>query len=105
MGGTMCPPWSWYFRKRPGPSRVNVLKLKDQYDYQLASLLWDLDHDTLQVSLSSYFNKISVTHSHETRQAAANKYRVNRANTHYGLSFQIQGSEFLNNLKKYRHLQ
>ena len=60
---------------------LNILKLKDQYDYQLASLLWDLDHESLPVSLSSYFNKINVTNSHETRQATANKYRVNRANT------------------------
>ena len=75
-------------------------KLKDQYNYQLASLLWDLDHETLPGSLSSYFNKINATHSHETRQANANKYKANRANTRYGLkSFQIQGSIFLNNLK------
>ena len=73
--------------------KLNILQLKDQYDYQLASLLWDLDHETLPVSLSSYFTKINVTHSHETRQATANKYRVNRANTLYGKnSFQIQGS-------------
>ena len=79
---------------------LNILKLKDQYDYQLASLLWDLDHETLPVSLSSYFNKINVTHSHGTRQATANKYRVNRANTQYGKnSLQIQGSSFLNRLK------
>ena len=79
---------------------LNILKLKDQYNYQLASLLWDLDHETLPVSLSSYFNKINATHSHQTRQANVNKYKVNRANTRYGLkSFQIQGSIFLNNLK------
>ena len=80
--------------------KLNILKLKDQYDYQLASLLWDLDHETLPMSLSSYFSKVNVTHSHETRQATANLYRVSRANTHYGRnSFQIQGSTFLNKLK------
>ena len=74
--------------------------MKDQYDYQLASLLWDLDHETLPMSLSTYFSKVNVTHSHETRQATANLYRVSRANTHYGRnSFQIQGSTFLNKLK------
>ena len=63
-------------------------------------MLRDVDHQTLPVSLSSYLKKVSATHSHETRQAAANKYRVNRANTHYEKkSLQIQGSEFLNNLK------
>ena len=79
---------------------LNILKLKDQYDYQLASLLWDLDHDTLPASLVTYFSKINKTHTHETRQATSNKYRVNRANTLYGKnSFQIQGSELLNKLK------
>ena len=62
---------------------LNILQLNDQYGYQLTSLLWDLGHDTLPPSIGSYFNKINKTHSHDTRQATANEYKVNRANTLY----------------------
>jgi hypothetical protein len=77
-----------------------ILKLKDQYDHQIASLLWDLDHETLPPSLSSYFTKVNETHTHATRLATSNKYRIIKTNTLYGKkSFQVQGSIALNALK------
>ena len=54
---------------------LGILKLKDQFDYQMASLLWDLDHNTLSPSLSSYFTKVADIHTHPTRIAAADKYK------------------------------
>jgi hypothetical protein len=79
---------------------LGILKLKDQYDYQMASLLWDLDHDILPPSLSTYFTKVSDTHTHATRLATSNKYTINKTNTLYGKkSFQLQGSTALNALK------
>jgi hypothetical protein len=79
---------------------LGILKLKDQFDQQMASLLWDLDHDTLPPSLSAYFTKVNETHSHATRLATANKYTINKTNTLYGKkSFKNQGSIALNALK------
>ena len=79
---------------------LGLLKLKDQYDYQMASLLWDLDHDTLPPSLSSYFIKVRDTHTYPTRLAAADKYTINKTNTFYGKnSFQTKGTTALNALK------
>ena len=76
------------------------MKLKDQFDFQMASLLWDLDHDTIPASISAYFTKVREMHSHETRQATSGKFRVNRVNTRYGKKyFQVQGSIALNKLK------
>jgi hypothetical protein len=63
---------------------LGILKLKDQYDHQMASLLWDLDHETLPPSLSSYFTKVNETHTHATRLATSNKYTINKTNTLYG---------------------
>ena len=80
--------------------QIKSFKLNDQFDLQMASLLWDLDHDTLPVSLSSYFKKMSQAHPYETRQVTSNKYKVNRVNTLYGKkSFQVVGSNALNKLK------
>ena len=81
--------------------QLTFFKLNYQFDLQMASLLWNLDHDTLPVSHSSYFKKMSQAHPYETRQVTSNKYRVNRVNTLYGKkSFPVAGSNALNKLKE-----
>ena len=67
--------------------------MNDQFDFQMASLLWGLDHDNHPISLSSYFKKVSEAHTYQTRQATSNKYKANRANTLYGIK--TQGHRFI----------
>ena len=81
--------------------KLEILTLKDLYQKQLASLLWDLDHNELPISLSKLFQKRDEAHSHSTRLAVSNKYTVKKTNsTRYGVkSFQVEGAILLNNLK------
>ena len=80
---------------------LEILSLSDLFQYQISSLLWDLDHDTLPTSLSGYFRKRKNDHSHSTRMATAEKFSVKKSNTkRFGLkSFQVQGSQILNKMK------
>ena len=80
---------------------LNILSLKDQMQYNISSLMWDLDHDLLPESLSPYFIKRSITHGYRTRHAESGKLSINKTNTkrHGQMSFQVQGSLILNNLK------
>ena len=79
---------------------LNILKFDDQFDNQTSSLLWDLDHDEMPEALSSYFTPINEIHRYETRLAASNMYLVKNANTLHGrISFQINGTKILNDLK------
>ena len=81
---------------------LEILKINDLYKAQTASLMWDLDHNELPVSLSSYFSRRNETHTHLTRLATSNKLTINQFNTNkYGRqSFQIQGALLLNELKE-----
>ena len=80
---------------------LGILSLNDLYKYQITSLMWDLDHDILPTSISSYFIKRRNAHSHCTRLADADKLTIIKTNTiRYGKkSFKIEGAEKLNSLK------
>ena len=80
---------------------LEILSVKDLFKQQVASLMWDLDHDLLPTSISNYFSKRRNEHSHQTRLAVSDKYTVNSYNTSsYGFkSFQVQGALLLNDLK------
>ena len=41
---------------------LNLLKLKDLYEFQFANLMWDQDHELLPRSLNNLFLKISDVH-------------------------------------------
>ena len=75
--------------------------LADQRHYQIASLMWDLDHNSLTPSLSSYFKKRNDVHDRHTRLADDGKYNIpkTRTITHGTSSFQVQGTLLLNSLK------
>ena len=80
----------------------NILTLNDQTQYMISALMWDLDHDTLPPTLSSYFKKCNLVHQYNTRQVGNDKLYIKKTNTQrYGLkSFQVQGSLVLNKLKE-----
>ena len=80
---------------------LEILSIGDLYNYQVASLMWDLDHNILPSSLSSYFTKRSNDHSHLTRMATSDKLSIKKTNTYrYGSkSFKIEGAKILNFLK------
>ena len=86
---------------RPILKALGILSLNDLYQYQISSLMWDLDHDILPTSISSYFIKRRNAHSHSTRLADADKLTIIKTNTiRYGKkSFKIEGAEKLNSLK------
>ena len=63
--------------------------------------MWDLDHNSLPPSLSSYFKKRNTIHQQRTRLADDGKYNIPKTRTtaHGKSSFQVQGSLILNRLK------
>ena len=63
--------------------------------------MWDLDHNTLPASISSYFTRRRNEHTYNTRMATSDKVTIKHFNTNeYGQnSFQIQGATILNKLK------
>ena len=81
---------------------LEILSFYDLYQYQIASLMWDHDHNVLPCSISSYFTKRRNVHSHSTRLAAADKLIIPKTNTvRYGSkSFKIEGAKMLNSLKE-----
>ena len=80
---------------------LNILKVDDLFRYQISSLMWDYDHDTVPYAISTLFNRTRNTHSHGTRSANADKLNIERTNTSkYGLlSFKVIGATTLNELK------
>ena len=91
------------FRAHTSPifKDINVLKVKDLFQYQVSSIMWDYDHNTLPKSLNSLFTKTTTTHSYRTRLANADKLTIDKVNTHkYGdMSFKVIGATKLNELK------
>ena len=81
---------------------LGILRFNDLYTTQLAALMWDLDHNTIPLSLSSYFTRSNEVHNHLTRMATSNKLIIKQCNTEmYGnRSFQIEGAKMLNDLKE-----
>jgi len=86
---------------KPIMKETKILSLVDQRHHMVSALMWDLDHNTLPPTLSSYFNKHGDLHNQNTRLAHRGKFKVNKTNTvkHGGKSFQVQGSVTLNKLK------
>ncbi len=91
----------YHAHTRPIMKDTKILSLEDQRHLQISSLMWDLDHDNIPPSLSTYFKKCNTVHQHNTRHAARGKYLIKHTNTiQYGKkSFQVQGSLTLNGLK------
>ena len=91
----------YHAHTRPIMKETKILSLADQRHHQISSLMWDLDHETLPHTLSSYLKKCNTVHQHNTRLADTGKFHIKKTNTKkYGLnSFQVQGSLTLNNLK------
>ena len=91
------------FRAHTSPifKDINTLKVNDLFQYQVSSIMWDYDHNTLPKSLNSLFTKTKTTHSYRTRFANADKLTVGRVNSHkYGdMSFKVIGATKLNELK------
>jgi hypothetical protein len=81
--------------------KLEILTLQDLYHKQLASLLWDLDHNDLPSSLSRLFLRRDEAHNHRTRLALSSKFTVKKTYTkRYGeKSFQVEGAILLNKLK------
>ena len=64
-----------------------ILSLSDQTHLQISSLMWDLDHEILPPTLSSYFTKSNTVHQHNTRHADTGKLHIKKTNTKkYGLN-------------------
>ncbi len=91
----------YHVHTAPIMKQTKILSLIDQRHLMTSSLMWDLDHDTLPPTLSTYFVKCNTLHHHNTRHANADKLHIKKTSTKkYGLnSFQVQGSLTLNRLK------
>ena len=91
------------YRAHPKPimKETKILSLADQRYHTVSALMWDLDHNSLPPTLSSYFKKHGDVHDHNTRLAHRGKFKVNKTNTvaHGSKSFQVQGSVTLNKIK------
>ena len=79
---------------------LNILKCSDQYLLNLASLMWDYDHDQIPKSHNIWFNK-SPSHPYRTRFVKKGKLTpVDYKTTLFGVnSFRYEGTKVLNLLK------
>ena len=80
---------------------LKILNLDHQLHLQIASLMWDYDHNTLPPSLKTYFKKANLVHNYSTRFASKGSLHYSKVKTlKYGLkSFKYQGVKVLNDLK------
>ena len=80
---------------------LKILKLDDQLQLQMASLMWDYDHNTLPQSLRANFKRANLIHNYSTRAASKGSlYHPKVKNNNIGIkSFKYQGVNLLNNLK------
>ena len=89
------------FLAHTGPlfKELKILKLSDQYLVNLASLMWDYDHEENPSSLNILFKKPS--HSHNTRFLEQGKLTPYNFHTRkFGtLSLRCDGTRVLNDLK------
>ena len=81
---------------------LNILNIDDQIQYQISSLMWDYNHDTLPSSLMDCFVRTSCIHNYKTRGALHGNLYHTKVNTiKYGINaFKYQGIHALNNFKK-----
>ena len=93
------------FSASSGPlfKELNILKFQDIYRSQLASLMWDYDHEHLPVDLNSLFIRCSTIHSRNLRNNRnQNLYTATKRNTRHGSNSISQvGSILLNELKDF----
>ena len=91
------------FRAHSSPlfKDLHILKIHDLFQYQVSSIMWDYDHNTLSKYLNSLFTKTRNTHSYRTRFENDDKLNIGRVNSHkYGdMSFKIIRATKLNKLK------
>ena len=59
--------------------KLNYLKWNDIYDLELAKLMHKICNNKLPLSFQQRFNKIELTHSHQTRKLTKFKYFLPRA--------------------------
>ena len=80
-------------------SKLKILKCADQYLLNLASLMWDYDHDELPKSLNFWFKK--PNHPYHTRFVKQGKLKPCEHNTtKFGVySFRYEGTQLLNDIK------
>ena len=80
---------------------LKILNLDHQLQYQLSSLMWDYDHNTLPISLIGNFKRANLLHNYSTRAASKGCLHYSKINTSkFGLkSFKYQGVKVLNKLK------
>ena len=93
---------AYHAHSRPIMKDTKILSLTDQRYLMTSSLMWDLEHNTLPPTLSTYFVKHQDLHHQRTRLAAADQYRIKktRTKTHGTKSFQVQGTITLNEIKE-----
>ena len=74
--------------------KLEILKLQDLVYLRTASLLWDLNKETLPLSLSSYFTKANSIHKQNTRFAKSGNLNLCKNSN----SFQSIGIKMFNDL-------
>ena len=98
-----------YFAERDDNVNINqlhfnskILKLDDHIKYQMASLMWDYDHNLLPQSLREKFKRCNLIHFYNTRAASKGNLLYPKVNTEYhGIkSFRYSGAKLLNELKQ-----
>ena len=91
------------FRAHSSPifKDLGILKINDLFQYQVSSLMWDFDKNSLPKSLNILFNKTWNIHAYRTRFVNSDKLTVARVNSSaYGdKSFRVIGAVKLNELK------
>ena len=80
---------------------LNVLRVNDLFNYKTASLMWDLDHNTLPNSLATLFTWRDDIHNRNLRDNDKKKlYTAHRFHNKYGFeSFAHKGASLLNQIK------
>ena len=80
---------------------LKILKIDEQLQVQMASLMWDYDHNTLPQSLRANFKRANLIHNYGTRAASKGclYHPKVKTNTHGTKSFKYQGVKLLSNLR------
>ena len=80
--------------------KLEILSVKDLFEYKTSSLMWDFDHNTLPPSLAIKFSRRNTLHTHQTRMASSGKLEIKSTYTKkYGTkAFKVYGAKMLNQL-------
>ena len=63
---------------------LNILKLHNIYEFELAKLMHKLHHDLLPTSFKDLFQKTADVHRHNTRYATNQNYFIQQVSTNAG---------------------